>query len=67
MAMKQIKMIVAVVWVAAVIVVGMLLGVSAPGRLALLAAFCVLPPFGMMFLWSEPQETLSESIQGGRV
>ena len=66
MGMKQIKMALALAWIAAVIVVGLLLGVSTPGRLVLMAAFCILPPIGMMFLWSEPQETLSETIQGGR-
>jgi len=32
----------------------------------LLAAFALLPPLAMVFLWNEPQETMSESIRGGR-
>jgi hypothetical protein len=42
------------------------MGPSSPGGLALLAAFALLPPLAMVFLWNEPQETMSESIRGGR-
>jgi hypothetical protein len=66
MPLKQIKMAVAGVWVIAAAVVGLVLGISSPGALALVGAFGLLPPLGMMFLWNEPRETLSESIHGGR-
>ncbi len=66
MPMKQIKLTSAIVWLAAVAVVGLLVGVSSPGGIALLAAFALLPPLAMMLLWTEPQETMSESIRGGR-
>jgi len=64
--MKQIKLTSAIVWVAATAVIGLILGVSSTGGLALLAAFALLPPLAMLLLWNEPQETMSESIQGGR-
>lgn len=66
MRMKQIKLASGIVWVAAAAVVGLLWGVSSPGGLALLAAFALLPPLAMVLLWNEPQETMSESIRGGR-
>ena len=66
MRIKQIKLTSAIVWVAAAAVVGLLAGVSSPGGMALLAAFALLPPLAMMLLWTEPQETMSESIRGGR-
>jgi len=66
MRMKQIKLAGVVVWVAAAVVVGLVTGVQSTGGLALLAAFALLPPLALMFLWHEPQETMSESIQGGR-
>jgi hypothetical protein len=64
--MKQIKLTSGIVWVAAAAVIGLLLGVSSPGGLALLAAFALLPPLAMLVLWNEPQETMSESIRGGQ-
>ena len=66
MRMKQIKLTSGILWVAAAAIVALLVGVSSPGGLALLAAFALLPPLAMVMLWNEPQETMSESIRGGR-
>ena len=66
MRMKQIKLAAAIAWVAAAFVIGVVTGVSSTGAMALLAAFALLPPLAMAFLWNEPQETMSESIQSGR-
>ncbi len=66
MRMKQIKLTAAIAWVAAMLVVGLVAGVSSTGAMALLAAFALLPPLALTLLWNEPQETMSESIRGGR-
>jgi RsiW-degrading membrane proteinase PrsW (M82 family) len=54
------------VWVLAAVVVWLVVGASTPGVLALLAGFGLLPPLALWFLWNEPQETMSQSIRGGR-
>lgn len=66
MRMKQIKLTFAIAWMAAAIVVGVVASVRSTGGLALLAAFALLPPLGLVLLWNEPQETMSETIRGGR-
>jgi hypothetical protein len=66
MKILQIKKIFAAVWLAGAIVIGLVIGAGTPGALALLAAFGLLPPVALWFLWNEPQETMSQSIRGGQ-
>ena len=66
MRLKQIKRVVASVWVLVAVVVGLAVGVSSAGGLVALAALGLLPPLALMLLWNEPPETMSESIRDGR-
>jgi hypothetical protein len=60
MGLKQMKRAFAVVWVLSAAAVGIVAGVASTGGLGL------LPPLALMFFWTEPPETMSESIRGGR-
>ena len=66
MKLGQIKASVAVVWVLAAIVIGLVAGVTAPGGLVALAALGLLPPLALLLLWNDPSQSMSESIQQGR-
>ena len=66
MGLRKIKSTVAVVWVLAAIVVGLVAGVTSPGGLAALAALGLLPPLALLLLWNDPSQSMSESIQQGR-
>ena len=66
MRLKQIKKVVASVWVLVAVVIGLAVGVRSAGGLVALAALGLLPPLALMLLWNEPPETMSESIRDGR-
>jgi hypothetical protein len=66
MGIRQIKSSVAVVWVLAAIVIGLIAGVTSPGGLVALAALGLLPPLALLLLWNDPSQSMSESIQQGR-
>jgi hypothetical protein len=66
MGLKQMKRAFAVVWVLSAAAVGIVAGVASTGGLVLVAALGLLPPLALMFFWTEPPETMSESIRGGR-
>jgi hypothetical protein len=60
MELRKIKSAAAAVWVLAAIVVGLVAGVASLGGLVLLAAL------GLLLLWNDPSQSMSESIQQGR-
>jgi len=62
MALKHIKLTVAVVWLIAIALVSILGRVSSPSGWLLLAATAVLPPLAMMRYWHDPDQTMSERI-----
>jgi hypothetical protein len=66
MGLRKIKSSVAVVWVLAAIVIGLVGGVTSPGGLLALAALGLLPPLALLLLWNDPSQSMSESIQQGR-
>ena len=66
MGIRQIKSSVAVVWVLAATVIGLIAGVTSPGGLVALAALGLLPPLALLLLWNDPSQSMSESIQQGR-
>jgi len=62
MALKHIKLTIAVVWLFAIAIFAILSGVSSPSGWVLLAATAVLPPLAMMRYWHDPDQTMSERI-----
>lgn len=65
MKLQHIKLALAAAWLLVVALIG-IVGVTFPGGLVGLVALAVAPPIGMWLLWTEPTETLSESIHSGR-
>ena len=65
MKIQRIKMIAGGVWVLAVLAVAMIFDASGVG-VAAAAAFAFLPPLALLFLWNEPTQTMSESINRAR-
>ncbi len=63
MQLRSIKASVATVWVSAVCTAGIRRQLDIVVGLALLAGLAVLPPLVMMWHWTNPRQTLSESIQ----
>ena len=66
MALNRIKIAVAAAWMLVILIVGLVLKTTSGEGLLLLAAFGLLPPLAMWRLWTEPVQTMSESIQSGR-
>ena len=66
MRLQYIKMMLAAVWVLSAVIVGVAAGVTSASGLVALAAFGLLPPLGMLLLWNDPSQTMSESIREGR-
>jgi hypothetical protein len=66
MGLQKIKSTVAVTWVFAAIVVGLVVGVTSSGGLVALAALGLLPPLALLLLWNHPSQSMSESIQESR-
>jgi len=66
MRLQHIKMMLATLWVLTAVVVGVAAGVASGGGLVALAALGLLPPLGMLLLWNDPAQTLSESINKAR-
>jgi hypothetical protein len=66
MTIQNIKLAIAAAWVIVVAVVAMIAGVSSPIGLLATGAVAAAPLIGMWLMWTEPTETLSESIQHGR-
>jgi hypothetical protein len=62
MALKHIKLTIAVLWLIAIALVSILGRVSSPSGWLLLAVTAVLPPLAMMRYWHDPDQTMSERI-----
>lgn len=66
MGLNRIKIGLAAAWLLAIIVIGFALKTTSGGGLFMLACFGIIPPIAMWKLWTEPTQTMSESIQSGR-
>lgn len=66
MQLRSIKAIVAMLWVAAVCAAAIAGSVQSVSGWTLLAGVAVVPPLVMMWLWNDPAQTMSESIQQAR-
>jgi hypothetical protein len=63
MQLKHIKAAVAAAWIATVGGVGLIADVAHPASWIAVAACAVVPAVAMLWFWSPPASTLSESIQ----
>ena len=63
MQLISIKFVIAALWVSAVSIAGVAADVHSLGGWAVLGALAVFPPLVMVRRWTEPQESISESIQ----
>jgi hypothetical protein len=63
MQLVSIKPVVAMLWVSAALIVGIAGNFSSLSSWAVLAGVAVVPPLVMMWLWNDPRQTMSESIQ----
>jgi hypothetical protein len=63
MQLVSIKFGIATLWVSAVSIAGVAADVHSFAGWAVLSALAVLPPLVMLRRWSEPQQSISESIQ----
>jgi len=61
MTLPNIKMLVAVSWVAVTLVVTIAAGVTGP-LLLMIAAVAVLPPLALLLWWNDPAQTMTEAI-----
>ena len=66
MRLKNIKVTIAAAYVVIVVVAGLAWGLTSTSGWIALAALAFLPPAAMLWLWNDPVETLSESIQQAR-
>jgi hypothetical protein len=66
MQLQHTKATVAALWVLGAGMTAVAAGVTSPGGLALVAGFGLVPPVLMLRWWSEPPQTLSESIREAR-
>ena len=63
MQLVSIKPIIAMLWVSAVFVIGLVGNVDSFATWTLLTAVALVPPLVMMWWWNDPRQTMSESIQ----
>jgi hypothetical protein len=66
MQLQAIKGTIAVVWMSAAVATGLAIGLTTLLGWTVLTAVCILPPLVMAWWWSDPRQTLSESIQEAR-
>lgn len=66
MELQHYKAALATVWVLAACTMGIAVGVASPPALALLLVLGLLPPLVMLRLWTDPPQTIAESIQQAR-
>jgi hypothetical protein len=66
MRLQNIKVVLAVVWVISATVIGLAAGVTSAGGRVALAALGLLPPIALLYLWNDPTQTMSESINKAR-
>ena len=65
MELQYIKMAVSTLWVLTAVVIATVADLSWTGGIAL-ASFGLLPPLGILLLWNDPAQTISESIREAR-
>ena len=66
MRLEYTKATVASLWVLISCVVGLIIGVSSPRGLVVLASLGLLPPLAVLLLWTDPPQTIAESIREAR-
>ena len=67
MSLQRIKMSVSVTWVVIAMVIAIALAPDMSWTKGLmLAGLGLLPPLAILFLWNEPAQTMSESINDAR-
>jgi Flp pilus assembly protein TadB len=59
----SIKAVIAMLWVVAVTIAGIVGNVNSPLLWTVLAAVALLPPVLIVRRWSEPRQSMSQSIQ----
>ncbi|HKH71908.1 MAG TPA: hypothetical protein VKA59_11200 [Vicinamibacterales bacterium] len=64
MTLKNVKTTLAVAYAIGVGGVAVATGVTSPAGLVVFAALALLPAAALVALWNDPQQTLSETIQG---
>jgi hypothetical protein len=65
MELQYIKMTVATLWVLTAVVVAIVANLSWSSGIAL-ASFGLLPPLGILLLWNDPAQTVTETIREAR-
>ena len=63
MQIVSIKPIIAMLWVSAVFVLGIVGNVDSFASWTVLTGLALIPPLVMMWRWNDPRPTMSESIQ----
>src|SRR5688572_23617746 len=66
MPLQYIKVALAASWVLGAIIIGVLAQVGSPAGMIVLMALGLLPPLAMLLLWTDPPQTMTESIREGR-
>ena len=66
MQLPSMKIVLAALWVSLAVVAGVAGNLSSPWSWTALAVAAVGPPVILMWRWSDPQQSLSESIQEAR-
>jgi hypothetical protein len=66
MRLKNIKVMIAAAYVVIVMAAGLAWGLTSTSGWTALTALAVLPAAAMLWLWNDPTQTLSESIQQAR-
>ena len=63
MQLKYIRATIALFWILAVCVAGLLGDLTSPSAWTFLVGLALLPPLVMMRYWKDPAQSMSESIQ----
>ncbi len=63
MQLVSIKPVIAMLWVSAAFIVGIVGNVNSFSSWILLAGLAVFPPLILMWRWNAPRQTMSESIR----
>jgi hypothetical protein len=66
MQLLSIKRIIAMFWVSAAFVIGIIGNVDSLPSWAIVTGLALVPPLVMIWLWNDPRQTMSESIQEAR-
>jgi hypothetical protein len=63
MQLLSIKRLIALLWVSTVFVMGIAGNLDSFSNWTVLAGVAVVPPLLMMWLWNDPRQSMSQSIQ----